>query len=1035
MGSPQGKEFALNLHGKLRMTRRLAPLAATLVVAGLVALGPALAQEPPAGGRPAPGRPTPASPEAKPDAGGDREIPAGGGTGRLSKGKKDGELKAGGEGSGVLKRKGSSKLDPEFDPAAGGKKGKPDDGPADPGGLPPRAPGKDDAAGGGGGGSLDDDLKKLDDVVTIKNNFSDIKCKRLPLNAKVSVDFQDAPLEAVTKLMSCWLDRNFVVATQKRGAKVTILSPQRVSVYEAYRAFLSSLAVNALTITKKGAFHYIVDSPDARSSGAQVLGPKGAVPDEDNIVTRLIRLKHIDVKDAEALAGKFKSKSGDVFVYGPTNTLIVTDSGSNIRQLMRLLAEVDVPLGTDKIFIRPVQHMDAGELVEKITAIFGEGGGGGGGGGGGRGPAPAGGGGGQVGASAGSSSAAKVTLTKVVADDRSNQIIVICTRSNYLKVDALIRKLDVPIPGEGAIHIHHLENADAEDVSQTLSSLTGGGSGGGGGSKSSGSKSSGSKSSGSKGGGGGGGGSASLFEGSVKITAHKATNSLVIESSLKDYVALQKVIAELDRKRKQVYVEAVVMEISTSKNRKTQLAGSAGTTFDIGGDTVPLLFGLGGLGMSGVSLQQLNSGGFAAGMQGPLLNVNAGNTGSSSVAAGVTLSIPAFGFLVQAIQENSDVNVLSTPHILTLNNEDAEITVGRKIPYRSQSMGGLGGLGMLGGMGSMGIPGMAGGLGGLGALGGLGSMMGGMMGGMVQFLDVDMTLKITPQINESDYIKLKIDESLNEVEGIDPNLGPTTSKRKVNNTVVVRDQQPVVIGGLVTDRESTGVAKIPVLGDLPLIGMLFRKNSTMIEKKNLLLIIVPHIIKDASDLQRMHENKMEQIRQFVDELATKQKEYQGKVDYRKKTGFLETVFKAVDKSAEERKMLEKAYFDNQDVDKVGSPDGHDLEYDPNKAKKSDKSKAGDDDDEDGPPVEVLELPDADKADKADKAGDKAGEKPADKAGDKAGEPKADAKDAGKDAGKDAPAGEAKAASDKPAKADKAGKPVKGKKGKKHKGIK
>ncbi|MBI5609311.1 MAG: hypothetical protein HY902_10585, partial [Deltaproteobacteria bacterium] len=486
----------MNLHGLTlhRLAPRRAPMAAALLIAGLAVLTTAVAQEPPAAGRPTPGRP-----EAKPDSGGDREIPAGGGTGRLSKGKKDGELKAGGEGSGVLKRKGSSKLDPEFDPAAAGKKGKGDEGAADPGGLPPRAAGKDDAGGGGAGSSLDEDLKKLDDVVTIKNNFSDIKCKRLPLNAKVSVDFQDAPLEAVTKLMSCWLDRNFVVATQKRGAKVTILSPQRVSVYEAYRAFLSSLAVNALTITKKGAFHYIVDSPDARSSGAQVLGTKGAVPDEDNIVTRLIRLKHIDVKDAEGLANKFKSKSGDVFVYGPTNTLIITDSGSNIRSLMRLLAEVDVPLGTDKIFIRPVQHMDAGELVEKITAIFGEGGGGGGGGGG-RGPAPAAG--AQGGGSSGPSSAAKVTLTKVVADDRSNQIIVICTRSNYLKVDALVRKLDVPIPGEGAIHIHHLENADAEDVSQTLSSLTGGGSGGGG--KSSGGKSAGGKSSGSKGGGGGG---------------------------------------------------------------------------------------------------------------------------------------------------------------------------------------------------------------------------------------------------------------------------------------------------------------------------------------------------------------------------------------------------------------------------------------------------------------------------------------------------------------------------------------------------
>ena len=209
---------------------------------------------------------------------------------------------------------------------------------------------------------------------------------------------------------------------------------------------------------------------------------------------------------------------------------------------------------------------------------------------------------------------------------------------------------------------------------------------------------------------------------------------------------------------------------------------------------------------------------------------------------------------------------------------------------------------------------------------------------------------------------------------MDPNLGPTTSKRKVSNTVVVRDQQPIVIGGLVTDRETTGVAKVPVLGDLPLIGMLFRKSTKLIEKKNLLLIIVPHIIQDPSDLEKMHETKMEQFRQFADELATKQKEYQGKVDFRKKKGFLETIFQAVEKSTNRRKLLEKAYYDNQDVDKVGPPDAHDLEYDPSKADKPEKAgksgaaakkidpdavKAGPDEtedtSEDGPAVEVIEL--------------------------------------------------------------------------------
>ena len=892
-----------------------------------------------------------ASPAVAQEAAGERSIPVTAGKGTLRKKAKADAIQAGGAKSGTFRRKKTPSLDPSYDPAqaseALGARGE-EPGPVEPGGgrraepAPPAAVGDraPDRSGGPGTPAGDNaDKKKIEDLVSFKSNFEkDLKCRRLPLNAKVTLDFQEAPIESVIKLMSCWTDRNFLLATQKRGGKITILSPQPVTVYEAYRAFLSSMMVNGMAITKKGDFYHIVDTTDARGSGAEVYGPKGTVPDDDNIVTRIIRLKHLDAKDVEQLVGKFKSKNGDVFQYPPTNAIVITDSGSIIRRIQKLLLDFDVPMGAEKIWLRPVQHMDATELVEKVQAVFGEQGRG----------AP--------GQSAGPPGA-KVTISKIIADDRSNQLILIATRANYLKVDALIRKLDVPIPGEGAVHIHHLENADAEDVAQTLGSLAQG---------------AGAAQRGKKGGAKGaksGSSSATLFEGDVKITAHKATNALVIEASLKDYLSLMKVIAQLDRRRKQVYVEAVIMEISTTKNRRTQLSGSAGTTFDIGGDTVPFLLGLGGLGIGGFDLNQLNSGGFAAGMQGPLVNVNTGTTANSAVPAGATLSIPAFGFMVQAIQENSDVNVLSTPHILTLNNEEAEITVGRKVPYRSQtSGGGLGGLGGLGALGSLGSSALSG-LGGLGALGGA---LGG-LGATVQHIDVDLNLKITPQINESDFIKLKIDEQLDEVEGIDPNLGPTTSKRKVSNTVVVRDQQPVVVGGLVTDRESSGVAKIPVLGDLPLIGMFFRKTVKTIEKKNLMLIVVPHIIKDPSDLERLHQQKMDQIRDFAEELATKQKEYQGKVDFRKKAGFLEKVFTSIDKIAAERKLSEKAYFDNADVDLVGPPDAHDLEYDPFASPRKDgksKAKAGKptEDDTDELDVESIDLPDNDPTPTAPKPG-------------------------------------------------------------------
>jgi len=904
----------------------------------------------------------------------------------------DESVPAGGTKPATFKRSGQKALDPGYDPAKTTKKLGADDKETT-GGR--KGDGKGDGKGEGDG------PKKVEDSVTFKSNFDkDIKCRKMPLNAKVNLDFDQAPLDEITKLISCWTEKNFIVAVSKKDAKVTILSPKPVTVYEAYRAFLSALDVNGLTVVPTGRFLKIVESAAAKSD-APIVGPRGKVPNDEAIVTRLIPIEHIEAKELEPLLGKFKTKAGDIHIYGPSNTIILTDTGTNVRRLMRLIREVDVPIGKEKIWIRPVQYAQASELVDKLSQIFGDKAGGKGAVAGGRSksppPQPADGRRPEPARGAESTETVAVSVSKILSDDRTNQLIIVANRSSYLRVDRLIRKLDVPIPGEGQIHIHYLENADAEEISSTLSALAGGG-GGGGGAKGGASKGGATKGGGSKsaaphggarpaagGGGAGGGGSAALFEGDVKITAHKPTNSLVVEASLKDYLNLTKVIQKLDVRRKQVYVEAVIMEISTSKNNKTQLGGSTGTTFEVGGNTVPFLLGLGGLGVGSPNFQQLNSGGLASGLQGPLLQLNTGSLGSvTGSSTSVSLAIPAYGFLIQAIQENNDINVLSTPHILTLDNEEAEIQVGRKIPYRSASFGG--GRGGLGGLGGLGSRGGLGGLGGLGAMGGIGSALGGLgglgmlggLGGMgmgtVQFIDVDMTLRITPQINESDFVKLKIEEELAELEGIDPNLGPTTSKRKVQNTVVVRDQQPIVIGGLITDRETDGVAKVPFLGDLPLLGIFFRKSEKRLEKKNLMLVIVPHIIKDPSDLKRIQEEKQEELRKFAELLATRNKEYQGQIDYRKKKGFLEEINSAIDKSRREREQQEKAYFENSDLDQVGPPDAHDLEYDPYARTRKDKSpkkapatpKDGGDDD--GDDEEATKKP-APKA-KAERKGDK-----------------------------------------------------------------
>lgn len=756
----------------------------------------------------------------------------------------------------------------------------------------------------------------VEDVVSFKTNFEkDVRCVPLPLNARISVDFEEAPLYDVVKFMACITQRNFLLAANlKAGKTVTILSTTPVTVYEAYKAFLSALEINGLTIVPRGAYWEVVETGKAKQMPLPLYGPKQSVPAEDRLITRIIRLDNIDVKDIEPILSKFKSGAGDVTSYIPGNSLIVTDLGSNVARMLEFVRELDIPTGREKIWVRPIQYASAAEMANLVTALFGD-----------KAakagtraqparPVP-----GQpqaqpVAAAGPIPEEGLATVSKVIADERTNSLILVATPAAYVKIDRLLRRVDVPIEGEGQIHIYYLENAAAEDVAATLSALASGARGAG-------------AKKGAKGGAAGGAaaqGPAALFEGEVRITAHKPTNSLVIESTLKDYLAIKRVIQQLDVRRKQVYVEAVIMEISSNKDQKIGISGSGGMTFNIGGNEVPFLLGIGGLGISSFDMQQLGKGGIAIGLQGPLVDVSTGTTGQATTSG--ALAIPSYGFLIQAIQSNSDVNVLSTPHILTMDNEEAEIVVGKQIPYQATSFGGLGSLTNLLGAygGTLGQTTTTPGLGTLGTLGYLGGYGG--LGAYVQRIDVDLTLKITPQISESNFVRLKIQQSIDDVEALDPTLGPTTSKRKVTNTVVVRDQQPVVIGGLIRDIEVTGVDKVPILGDIPVMGILFRKSAKRVEKRNLLMVITPYIIEDPSDLARIHTRKMEEMREFAEYMATKKRELEGGIDYRKKTGILEDIRRTLERIRKDREMLERTRF--EDVDVVGPPETHDLDFDP-----------------------------------------------------------------------------------------------------------
>jgi general secretion pathway protein D len=464
----------------------------------------------------------------------------------------------------------------------------------------------------------------------------------------------------------------------------------------------------------------------------------------------------------------------------------------------------------------------------------------------------------------------------------------------------MIKLLDKPTQVGGQVHVKFLDYADADELSSTLSSLV-----------------SAAQQGNERGGGGGrrappaeGGEVAAMLSGEVQITSYKPNNALVIVASPKDYVAVEHVIDKLDRPRKQVYVEAVIMELSLDTNRELGIGYSAGLGQDFSG-LVPesaveqgLIDDTQGLAVGQSNFQGLSSLGNALqgtggslGFLGPILSV-----------PGTNIQLPAFALLLKATQTDDRVNILSTPSIMTLDNEEAEITVGQRVPFLQGLGGGAGGggLGGLGGLlgqatGQQGQQGGAG-LGGLGALGGLGGLV-----SPIEYKDVGLTLRIKPQVNDSRYVRLEVEQEVSDIASAGSDqLTPTTSERNAQTVVLAKDQSTIVIGGLMRDRKVETVQKVPFLGDIPLIGALFRKNTTITTKQNLILMLTPYIIESEADIRKIHDRKMEQRREMLKILAQEKDGYEAAINYQKKSGLVGRMRQTLSTAIEEKEAREAA---------------------------------------------------------------------------------------------------------------------------------
>ena len=579
----------------------------------------------------------------------------------------------------------------------------------------------------------------------------------------VSIDFNNVDINVFIKFMSELTGTNFVVDQRVKG-KVTIISPSKISLNEAYKVFESVLEVHGYTTVKSGEVVKIIPSPDARSKNIETKLREEASAPEDKIVTQLIPLKYADPVEIKRLFTPMVSKSSVILAYPPTNTLIITDIYSNIKRLLKILKEIDITGIGQQISVIPVEFAEATKLVNLLTTVF----------------KPT-----RVKGKAVSEK--EITM---VADERTNTIVMLASEVDSLRIKKLIAMIDKETPrGKGGIHVYYCKHATAEELAKVLQEVP------------------------TQQAGASKGKQPPVVSGKVRISADKATNSLIIMADKEDYMVLEHVIQKLDIPRSMVYIESLIMEVDMSTSFNIGIDWSAfGKTSIDGKETVVG----GGFRQGFVAPSELLQGGLTVGLLTEPINI-----------AGIDVS--NISAIINAVKTDDDFRILSTPQILTTDNEEARITVGENRPYQTRSTT---------------------------------DVSGGTFESF-EYRDVGKILKITPHVTEDRLVRMQINL---EVTAIDQKATLTTSstlpvtlKRTVDTTVIVKDQQTVVIGGLIDDSTTQSENKVPVLGDVPLLGWLFKKRGDETVKTNLYVFLTPRVIKNPGEAIGIYQQKKDYI--------------------------------------------------------------------------------------------------------------------------------------------------------------------------------
>jgi len=603
-----------------------------------------------------------------------------------------------------------------------------------------------------------------------------ISALSLAQQVTITPNYKEADIRQIVEAVGAVTDKNFII-DPRVNAKVTMLSTTPMSPEAFYEAFLAILEVHQLAAMQSGDIIKIIPNATAR----QYAGPMGTgdAAGADDIVTQVIQVQNVGAAQLVPILRPLIPQFGHLAAHPGSNMLIISDRAANVRRMINIIRRIDLS-SDDDIEVVPLQHASSSEIVRVLTALTQQ-------------PRADG---------------APVS-TSLVADARTNSVLIGGDKADRLRLRTLIAHLDTPLEDGGDTQVRYLRYADAEELATKLQQHFQNQTSGAGAAAP-------------------GGAPGQLNQ--ISVWADTQTNAIVVNAPPKMMRSLMQIVDKLDIRRAQVLVEAIIVEVIADKTAELGITwavgDSEGSTSPIGVTNFPD-FGAGVVGLAGAA---------AGGGDTPVDPTSLIGEGITMGVGRISDSGVSFAAVLRALEGNADTNIISTPSIVTTDNEEASLNVGQEVPFVTGSFTNAGT-----------------------AAGAVNPFQ------TIQRESIGVKLTITPQINEGDSLLLDISQEISNIaQSAEGAADLITNQRIVETTVIVDDGQILVLGGLLEDVLRESEQRVPVLGSIPFFGALFRAQKTAMVKTNLLIFIRPKILRDAARISTETNAKYNQIREVLD---------------------------------------------------------------------------------------------------------------------------------------------------------------------------